>query len=432
MKDRVAASAPSLALPKKKTEVPVVDNNDENPVLNEQPSSCFPRAEKYAQKENKTQNDQDEGQEGRNHLALDTENQGEGASSVTNRDADEPTNVDAAYAAMISAFEAAGTTIDEIESGPSTIDGKGDFEDNVSSVGPRTGTPSKETGSLLSDDGANSTPTAGGAAAVAAAAAVTTPKTPVREPIHRVTEKSPIGVMAPEKLLDRILALSRPLSDRPRRMEKVLQLFRDSEDAHTASTSTDGAHSQIQSIKRTDDFLPWDPRERGRAGRRRGRQRAGKGGAIGRRQDGENDAKHRLPRGVFKALPNDVLYMVLGYLSAKDLGIASRVSTDLYQIANEVAVSFFRDIFGGPHPPRTSRCVLYQLVERARTPRERNVRGLLLYCARHGYTRLARQIVSTDPRWQWTPDMAERASAPCDLSYIECLPQVVCDKRSSR
>lgn len=74
-------------------------------------------------------------------------------------------------------------------------------------------------------------------------------------------------------------------------------------------------------------------------------------------------------------MPNDVIFSIMYFLSARDLTKCSRCSTEFYNIANEVGIALFTELFGRGQPFKSSRSVIYQVVERARAPSERNLKG---------------------------------------------------------
>jgi hypothetical protein len=105
-----------------------------------------------------------------------------------------------------------------------------------------------------------------------------------------------------------------------------------------------------------------------------------------------------IPDWLFVSLPNDTLYTVMCYLWGGEMASCSQVCKDLYKVLGETVVSQFLQHFGGRHPRRMMRNVLFRMVEKVRVRSVTNLKGILLWSSHHGYLRAVRNCIA-DERW---------------------------------
>ncbi len=101
---------------------------------------------------------------------------------------------------------------------------------------------------------------------------------------------------------------------------------------------------------------------------------------------------------LFVSMPNDTLYTTMCFLWGGEMASCSQVCRELYNVIGETVVSQFLQHFGGRHPRRMMRNVLFRMVEKVRVRSLTNVKGIMLWSAHHGYLRAVRHCMSDD-RW---------------------------------
>ena len=141
-------------------------------------------------------------------------------------------------------------------------------------------------------------PNASATASVGAPAAVTTATETAPLPVSEAA-RAPRSPPARSTLLHQIHSNAKFLSDDIFRMAPMLAAFRESERAHQESTNVsrnrssslhDGRQKSSKpssSLSKSHEYAPWDPRDRSRAGRRRGAKGAPSGSPLSSRRDGE-------------------------------------------------------------------------------------------------------------------------------------------------
>lgn len=112
-----------------------------------------------------------------------------------------------------------------------------------------------------------------------------------------------------------------------------------------------------------------------------------------------------IPDWLFVSLPNDTLYTVMCYLWGGEMASCSQVCKDLYKVLGETVVSQFLQHFGGRHPRRMMRNVLFRMVEKVRVRSVTNLKGILLWSSHHGYLRAVRNCIADE---RWHPKMIYR------------------------
>lgn len=101
---------------------------------------------------------------------------------------------------------------------------------------------------------------------------------------------------------------------------------------------------------------------------------------------------------LFCSLPNDTLYTVSAFLWGGEMASCSQVCRDMYKVLGETVVSLFLQEFGGRHPRRMMRNVLFRMVEKSRVRSTSNLKGIMLWSSHHGYLRAVRNCMA-DERW---------------------------------
>ena len=105
-----------------------------------------------------------------------------------------------------------------------------------------------------------------------------------------------------------------------------------------------------------------------------------------------------IPDWLFCSLPNDALFHVMCYMWGGEMASCSQVNRELYNVLGETVVSLFLQNFGGRHPRRMMRNVLFRMVEKVRVRSTTNLKGIMLWSSHHGYLRAVRNCM-TDERW---------------------------------
>ena len=76
---------------------------------------------------------------------------------------------------------------------------------------------------------------------------------------------------------------------------------------------------------------------------------------------------------LFVSLPNDTLYTTMCFLWGGEMASCSQVCRELYNVIGETVVSGFLQEFGGRHPRRMMRNVLFRMYEKARVRSMSNI-----------------------------------------------------------
>jgi ankyrin repeat protein len=105
-----------------------------------------------------------------------------------------------------------------------------------------------------------------------------------------------------------------------------------------------------------------------------------------------------IPDWLFMSIPNDSLYSIMCYLWGGEMASCSQVCRELYKVLGETVVSQFLQHFGGRHPRRMMRNVLFRMVEKIRVRSVTNLKGILLWSSHHGYLKAVRNCIA-DERW---------------------------------
>jgi ankyrin repeat protein len=101
---------------------------------------------------------------------------------------------------------------------------------------------------------------------------------------------------------------------------------------------------------------------------------------------------------LFISLPNDTLYTTMCFLWGGEMASCSQVCRELYNVIGETVVSGFLVEFGGRHPRRMMRNVLFRMYEKVRVRSMSNMKGIMLWSSHHGYLRAVRGCIA-DERW---------------------------------